>query len=398
MPMTFDTYNRCSYNCWYCFAFYQKSHCVHGYKEGIVRSVNPDHIKRLFSFDDSVSLALKQFFPYIRSRYVMQWGALSDPFDQYEKRYGVSLDLLRFFDGIDYPLSFSTKGTWWTKDPRYMSLFERHTHNWHVKVSIITSDEKKARQMERGVPTPKERIEAIRRLSEIGISTTLRLRPYIIGLSGDWKELIHDAAEAGAKSVTTEFFCLDMRADDDLKERYRRMSEIVGYDIYDYYKKFSTHNGYKRLSEGIKRPIITAMRDYAHSLGLRFNVSDAFCRDLNDSVNCCGVPPDWKTVETHFGGAILDAKRSGKLISFDDYSDEIQKLFGGFLYRRACEFNSCSCRVRAQYKTATMADYIKYHWNHPSSQKSLAKMYGSIMRPVGISPSKNVIWKYTGPK
>ena len=55
----------------------------------------------------------KQFKEYIKQRRVMQWGGLSDEFDGFERKYGVTLDLLRFFKEIDYPLCFSTKGTWW---------------------------------------------------------------------------------------------------------------------------------------------------------------------------------------------------------------------------------------------------------------------------------------------
>jgi len=49
MPMTFDTYSKCSYNCLYCFSFFQKSHTVKGYITGQVRSVNPERVEKLFS-------------------------------------------------------------------------------------------------------------------------------------------------------------------------------------------------------------------------------------------------------------------------------------------------------------------------------------------------------------
>ena len=39
MPMSFDTYSRCAYNCLYCFAYFQKSHIVQGYMCGQARSV-----------------------------------------------------------------------------------------------------------------------------------------------------------------------------------------------------------------------------------------------------------------------------------------------------------------------------------------------------------------------
>ena len=240
MPMTFDTYSKCAYNCQYCFAYFQKSHTVSGYMAPEKpRCVNPTKVMNLFlaaerNDKDRVSKNERQFFPYIQNRRIMQWGGMADEFDEWERRFGVTLELLKFFDKIDYPLSMSTKAAWWTEDERYMELFRRHSHNWHVKISIITTDPKKARAIEKGCPTPQARLAAIKHLADAGIHVTLRLRPYIIGVSDDYHELIKAAHEAGADSVTTEFFCMETRATEDLKKRYANMSKVCGFDIYDY--------------------------------------------------------------------------------------------------------------------------------------------------------------------
>ena len=64
---------------------------------------------------------------------------------------------------------------------------------------------------------------------------TLRLRPYIIGLSDDYPQLIHEASLAGADSMQTEFFCLETRVTPELEDKYREISKVVGYDIcYEY--------------------------------------------------------------------------------------------------------------------------------------------------------------------
>ncbi len=402
MPMTFDTYSRCSYNCMYCFSFFQKSHCCTGYLDGKVRSVNPEKIKAMFTNILSGNYAKlsnqdRQFIPYVRDRKVMQWGALADQFDQYEKRFGVTLDLLRYFDQIDYPLSFSSKAAWYTEDERYMSLIRRHPHNWHFKVSIITLDRKKAAQVERGVPSPEARLQAIKRLSDAGCHVTLRLRPYIIGVSDDWRQLIQAGKEAGADSVTTEFFCMETRADENLRKRYEKIASAAGYDIYKFYKGNSPQNGYKRLSEGIKRPIITAMRDLSHSLGMRFHVSDAYCRDLNDAPNCCGVPPEWKCNTCHFGGAILKAKAQGE-VRYADIKPGVDHLFGNFMWYKACQFNTTSNRKRAIMNYASMADWFRISWNKPESGSSPMKMYGKLLRPKGKDTEGNIIYEYIGPK
>ena len=394
MPMTFDTYSRCSFNCLYCFSYYQKSHSCGGYLEGIVKSVNVEKVKRLFTnclADKPTTTAEKQFYPYIKAKKVMQWGGLADQFDLYEKKYGVTLELMKFFDEIDYPLSFSTKSVWWTEDERYMALMRKHPHNWHVKVSIITLDEKKARAIEKGCPTPEERIQALARLNYAGVPTTLRLRPYIIGVSGDWRELIKRCANVGIISVSSEFFCLEARANAALMDRYRHMSEGCGYDIHAFYRANSQGSGYRRLTRKIKLPIYLEMKALCKTYGIRLAISDAHCRDLNDSCNCCGVPPEWNSQCANFQGAILIAKRKGT-VTWSEFEEEITRLFGGFRWIAAEQFNTGSNRNRAVFDQTTMAEWIKYLWNNPEKLNSPQGAYGGILKAIGRDIEGNSVY------
>lgn len=400
MPMTFDTYSKCAYNCQYCFAYFQKSHTVSGYMAPEKpRCVNPTKVMNLFlaaerNDKDRVSKNERQFFPYIQNRRIMQWGGMADEFDEWERRFGVTLELLKFFDKIDYPLSMSTKAAWWTEDERYMELFRRHSHNWHVKISIITTDPKKARAIEKGCPTPQARLAAIKHLADAGIHVTLRLRPYIIGVSDDYHELIKAAHEAGADSVTTEFFCMETRATEDLKKRYANMSKVCGFDIYDYYRKNSYQSGYKRLNRGIKAPIIYDMRDYAHSVGMRYHVSDGFCRECNDACNCCGVPPEWEASQTgNIGQAIIVARDKGE-VHFSDLEKPITKYFN-FPWTEAESFNIGSNRNRALQYDTTMAQYLRNNWNTPGKATSPARAYGGILKPIGRDSNGDIVYGYT---
>lgn len=398
MPMSMDTYSRCSYNCLYCFSFFQKSHTTKGYLTGQPRSVNPEKVIALFenAAVNNTAAANKtdvQFFKYIQDRRIMQWGGLADEFDEYERRNGVTLELLRYFDKIDYPLSFSTKAAWWTEDSRYMELFARHTHNWHVKISIITADPEKARKIERGVPSPQERLAAIKRLADIGIHVTLRLRPFIIGCSEDYPTLIRAAKEAGADSVTTEFFCMESRADDRLKARYAAMSEVLGYDIHQFYMENSKQQGYKRLNRAIKAPIIHRMRELTHSLGMRFHVSDAFCRECNDACNCCGVPPEWGVSQTgNIGNAIIIAREKG-FVTFSDVMESINKYFD-FPWVGASGYNTGSNKARALLYGTTMAQWLRSNWNDTKKGTSPARAYGGVLVPDGKDENGDVIYRY----
>lgn len=274
-----------------------------------------------------------------------------------------------------------------------MELFRRHTHNWHVKISIITANEEKARRVEKGVPTPAKRLAAIKRLADAGIHVTLRLRPYIIGVSEDWKTLIKKAHDAGADSVTTEFFCMEARANEQLKKRYAEMSKVAGFDIHSFYMTQSHQHGYKRLNRSIKAPIIHAMRDYAHSLGMRFHVSDAFCRECNDACNCCGVPPEWNVSQTgNIGQAIIIAREKG-FVRWSDISEGIDKLLS-FQWCGAAGYNTGNNRARAKNYNLSMAQFLRNNWNNPNGGNSPFKEYGGILVPDGRDENGDIIYKY----
>ena len=98
--------------------------------------VNSISVKRLFR-----NKRKTQYSEFISDKKTLQWGGLSDPFCNFERRYGVGLDLINFFrNEIDYPITFSTKSTWWVDDARYISLF-KNNKNFHVKTTIINRND-----------------------------------------------------------------------------------------------------------------------------------------------------------------------------------------------------------------------------------------------------------------
>ena len=397
MPLTLDTYNHCSYNCLYCFAYFQKgisniNHDIH--------SVNPNAIKKLFLsalYDKNPKGYSNEIMYYVRNRITMQWGGLGDCFDEYEKRYGVTLELLKFFDEIDYPLSISTKATWWTKDPRYMDIIKKHTHNWHFKISIITLDPMKSYLIEEGVPTPQERLDAIKILSDAGLNVTLRLRPYIIGISEDYPMLIHKANECGANSVSTEFFCVENhRVTEQLPLKYDKISKVVGYDLRQFYRENSKKNiGYHRLNYDLKRPIIENMRKIAHNHKMYFYVSDAHHKEKCDSLCCCGTPPNFKVYEGHYAKALQIAKSNpNHIVYWKDISQYANEIIGHIPIVTAMGFNTSGTRWRAKYRKTKMSEYLRTIWNSPKMPKSPYRYFEGILYPIGKDENGDIIYKY----
>lgn len=395
MPMTFDTYSNCAFGCMYCFAQFQRG--IGGKKKRSdymckeVRAVNVEKVKKMFIEPDEHA---GQFAQYIKQRKVMQWGGMSDEFDGYERKYGKTLELLKFFKDIDYPLCFSTKGAWWTKDERYMDLV-RGQKNWNFKFSIITMEEEKARIIERGVESPQERLEAIERIANAGAGgATLRLRPFIIGVSTpSYLDLIREAGKRGADAMTTEFLCIEQRSP-TLRAFLPELNKMAGFDIMKFYKKYSVSCGYMRLNRNIKRPFVENMNEVCDEIGMRFYVSDAHFKEYCHNGSCCGLPSDWNYSKGQWCEALQIAKDRGKVM-WSDISKDIIELHE-YEWGKASGLNCCCNEKRAQFHGMTMADYLRWVWNNPQNGQNPYKMYEGVMIPDGTDEEGNIIYRYNG--
>lgn len=398
MPMTFDTYSNCSYGCAYCFSQFQRAtgDGKEAYLNKEVNSINPERIKRMFTDPDKYG---GQFAQYIKQRKVMQWGGLSDQFDGFERKYGVTLDLLRFFKEIDYPLCFSTKATWFTKDDRYMELIQGQK-NWNFKFSIITLDERKAHIIERGVPSPAERLNAIERIAKADAGgATLRLRPFIIGVSTPtYLDLIREAANRGATAISTEFFCVEQRSN-TLKEFMPTLNELCGFDVMAFYKKYSVSAGYLRLNRKVKEPFFRNMKSLCEEVGMRFYVSDAHFKELCSNGSCCGLPANWNYSRGQWCEALQIAKNSPNgEVTYKDVCEDVNNLVGSFEMNLATGFNNNSSEKKAHFYGMSMASYMRWLWNNPQSGQSPYKLFEGALVPVRKDDEGNLIYKFNGAK
>lgn len=395
MPMTFDTYSNCAFGCIYCFAQFQRGlnrgvGTAQKYKAKEVDFVNVERVKKMFLYPDQFG---GQFADYIKARKVMQWGGMSDQFDGFERKYGKTLELLRFFKEINYPLCFSTKATWWTKDPRYMELFTGQA-NWNVKFSIITLDEAKAKVIEQGVPSPQERLKAIERIAKAGAGgATLRLRPFVIGVSTpSYLDLIRQASERGATAMSTEFFCMEQRSP-TLKAERAKFEALCGFDLFAFYRKYSNQNGYLRLNHKVKEPFIKKMKALCDELGMRFYVSDAHFKEYCCNGSCCGLPASWNYSRGQFCEALQVAKKKG-FVEWADIKADIYALLSNIPWSRADGFNTNSCEKRAKFADMSMADYMQYLWNNPQNGQSPYKLFEGVLVPNGKDKEGNLVYGY----
>ena len=278
-------------------------------------------------------------------------------------------------------------------DERYRELF-KGADNWNMKFSIITLSERDAKKIEVGVPSPQERLDAMREYNKLSNGgTTLRLRPFIIGVSDkSYLELIEKAHDAGATAVTTEFFCLEMRSINQAKEHYKVISECCGFDVVDFYRKHSNGSGYLRLNRKIKEPYVKKMKELCDRLGMRFYVSDAHFKEASNNACCCALPPEWDYSRGHFSAALQIAKKKG-VVYWSDIEKDMYFL-DGFEWHKACGFNCNSSVARAKFSGMTMKDYLHYLWNSPKRGQSPYKIFERVLEPSGIDKNGDIIYKY----
>lgn len=392
LPMTMDTYSNCSFGCVYCFSQYQRGvgSGKDAYFHKQVKSVDPEKIKKLFSLEDTES----QFYAYVKSHRPIQYGGMSDQFDGFEKKYGVTYEILKYLKEINYPICFSTKSAWVFKDPKYQELF-RGADNWNMKFSIITLNEEDARRIEVGVSSPKERLEAMKIYNSLSKGgTTLRLRPFIVGVSDKtYLDLIKAAKDAGATAVTTEFFCLEMRSINQAKEHYETISECCGFDIVDFYRKHSNGSGYLRLNRKVKEKYIHKMRDLCRELGMRFYVSDSHFKECSDNACCCALPPDWDYSRGHFAAALQIAKKTGQ-VRWSDIEEDMYFLDFPAVRAIGCQIARSSSDSASKFAGMTMKEYLRYLWNVPRRGQSPYKIFERVLVPDGYDENGDIIYKY----
>lgn len=390
LPMTLDTYSNCSFGCVYCFSQYQRGigGSAEDYYAKKVKSINVDKVKKIFSLEDKNS----QFYQYVKDKRPIQYGGLSDQFDNFERKYGKTYELLTYLKEINYPICFSTKSAWVFFDEKYRELF-KDADNWNVKFSIITLDEEDAKVIEQGVPSPRERLKAMEEYNKLSKGgTTLRLRPFIPGISDKtYLDLIREAKKAGATAVTTEFFCLEMRSIKTAKEHYDAISKRAGFDIVDFYRKHSNGSGYLRLNRKVKEKYIKNMKELCDELGMRFYVSDAHYKECSNNCCCCALNKNWDYSRGNFAAALQIAKKCGE-VRWSDIEKDM--YFLEFPMTKAQGFNLNTTENRAKYENMTMKDYLRYLWNSPQRGQSPYKIFEKVLVPNGYDENHDIIYKF----
>jgi len=404
LPMTFDQYKKCGFDCLYCFARYQRENNPNSkdYMTGEIKSIDIEKVKKIFLGKNPKNPLYKNF---IAKKKVLQWGSMADPFDPIEATYGLGYELMEFFAELEYPIRFSTKATL-PVEGKYYEFLKKNApklkDKWAFTYSIITLDEEASKQIEIATPSPLKRYDALKKLKDLGYYTIHRLRPFMLGISDKTlNEMLLMDKKVGVDAISTEFFCLDTRVSKNQKLMYDKISKIAGFDYIQFYKKNSVVKGYERLNPKIKEPHVKTMKDFCKANGILFSISDAHFKELNDTDCCCGLPAsDGPTPLSNYQGIQLTAviSRARKKYIETGKLDKIHLKdidiiwMKDFMYR---EMSSVFDKYKsAKRRTQTVYDDFVNKWNDPSRGSSPYKYFFGRLTPVGTDKDNNVIYTY----
>jgi DNA repair photolyase len=182
-----NPYRGCEHGCAYCFA--RPTHAYMGLSPGL------DFETKLFAKPDAARLLEKELSRPGYEPKVIAIGTNTDPYQPIEKRYRIMREVLEVLSRANHPVGIVTKSALVTRDIDILSsMAERGLAK--VALSVTTLDRKLARAMEPRAATPPKRLEALRRLSEAGVPTTVMVAPVIPALNESEVERILDAAAA----------------------------------------------------------------------------------------------------------------------------------------------------------------------------------------------------------
>lgn len=394
MPITFDQYSNCGFNCAYCFSQYIRGvgPSAKTYDAHKIKAVNVERIKKIFLGKKKTG-----YYEWIKNKRPIQWGGLSDPFCPLEEKYGVALELLKFFNEIKQPISFSSKSDLILRDKRYLDEFKKAGNLWHYKASIITLDPEKSRLLEKGAATPQRRIEVLKTLAkECGTLTTWRMRPFIIGVTDKtMPEMIKTAKKIGCQSITTEFFCLETRSfgRNQTLKNYKDIATACGFSLLKFYKKYGTGCGYIRLKYDFLKPYVRKYKQLCDKVGLPFFISDAMHKAQSCGGSCCGLLDSNKHFENYarkqMTNLMLVAKKVGyiTLDMANQVADSVEMSWRTGV--QVEEFMNIGNK-RNRVKNMNYDNYFERMWNGGYFEK----YFDGVLKIKGKDDRGNAIYYY----
>jgi DNA repair photolyase len=180
-------------------------------------------------------------------------GAATDPYQPAEGRYRLTRGCIAALGASRTPIDLITRGPLVVRDRDVLADAARRAPV-RVSVSVATIDEGLAARLEPGVAPPRQRLRAIRLLTDAGIAAGVALAPVLPGLTDaprQLAEVLSAAREAGATHAWTNL--LNLRP--GTREHFLSVIEREWPEELDRYRRLYPAGGSGYLRPSDARPI-----------------------------------------------------------------------------------------------------------------------------------------------
>lgn len=193
---TINPYRGCTHGCVYCFA--RQTHSYLEFDTGedfdtqIVVKVNIAQVLR------------KELSAPKWPREHVAMGTNTDPYQRAEGRYRLMPDVITALADSGTPFSILTKGTVLSRDLRLLAAAGRSV-SVGIGVSLALLDPDLQAVLEPGTPSPKARLDLVRRIRDAGLPCGVFIAPLLPHLTDTPEQitaLVADLADAGATGVS----------------------------------------------------------------------------------------------------------------------------------------------------------------------------------------------------
>ena len=138
-----------------------------------------------------------------RKKGVVGTGAMSDPYNVFERKYEYTREALKLIDEFGFGIGIATKSSLITRDIDILKRIKTHSPVI-IKITITTYDDKLCSKIEPNVSLSSKRFEALKMLSDEGIYAGILLMP-ILPFINDTEEniinIVKKAYDNGSKFI-----------------------------------------------------------------------------------------------------------------------------------------------------------------------------------------------------
>lgn len=187
-----NVYKGCSHGCIYCDS---RSECYRVDNFDVVRA------------KENALAIIERDLKSKRKKGVVGTGAMSDPYNPFEKEYKLTRGALKLINRYGFGVSITTKSDLIIRDIDILKDISKHSPVL-IKITITAADDALCKKVEPHVASSSQRFEAIRKLTEEGIFAgvlMMPILPFIEDTDDNISGIIELAHKSGAKFIFPDF-------------------------------------------------------------------------------------------------------------------------------------------------------------------------------------------------